>query len=298
VSGKFYALSIGANSHMAAYNTALYDKAGIKVGDNFDPYGWTYDDVKRIGKAIKDATGVPGTDDNTADYQNFSDFTAQKGVAMFSADGQYQVTQDIVEEYWTIWKGIRDAGATVPPQETAALSGVADLDKTGLVTGKSATTYVWSNQLVGLQALVQDPLGAAMYPNTPAMVPGSIVQPSQFVCLTRDSKNPEAAATYMSAFVNDLDMTKVLGLERGIPSQSEVRDALAPNLSPAEKVSVEFFAGIQGKTAALPPPPPSGANEIEQTFERLAVAVLLDQKPIKDVATDFLNQAKAILARA
>jgi multiple sugar transport system substrate-binding protein len=298
VNGKFYALSIGANSHMAAYNTALYDKAGIKVGDNFDPYGWTYDDVKRIGKAIKDATGIPGTDDNTADYQNFSDFTAQKGVAMFSADGQYQVTQDIVEEYWTIWKGIRDAGATVPPQETAALSGVADLDKTGLVTGKSATTYVWSNQLVGLQALVQDPLGAAMYPNTPAMVPGSIVQPSQFLCLTRDSKNPEAAATYMSAFVNDLDMTKVLGLERGIPSQSEVRDALAPNLSPAEKVSVEFFAGIQGKTAALPPPPPSGANEIEQTFERLAVAVLLDQKPIKDVATDFLNQAKAILARA
>jgi multiple sugar transport system substrate-binding protein len=298
VNGKFYALSIGANSHMAVYNTALYTKAGITPGKDFDPYGWTYDDVKRIGKAIKDATGVPGTDDNTADYQNFSDFTAQKGVAMFSADGQYQVTPEIVEEYWTIWKGIRDAGATVPPQETAALSGVADLDKTGVVTGKSATTYVWSNQLVGLQALMTDPLGAAMYPNTPAMVPGSIVQPSQFVCLTRDSKNPEAATTYMSAFVNDLDMTKVLGLERGIPSQTDVRDALAPNLKPAEKVSVEFFAGIQGKTAALPPPPPSGANEIEQTFERLAVAVLTDQKPIKDVAADFLNQAKAILARA
>lgn len=299
VDGKFYALSIGANSHMAAYNTALYDKAGIKVGSDFDPYGWTYDDVKRIGKAIKDATGVPGTDDNTADYQNFSDFVAQKGVAMFAEDGSaYQVTPEIVEEYWSIWKSIRDAGATVPPQETAALSGVADLDKTGVVTGKSATTYVWSNQLVGLQALMQDPLGAAMYPNTPAMVPGSIVQPSQFVCLTRDSKNPEAATTYMSAFVNDLAMTKVLGLERGIPSQSDVRDALTPDLTPPEKVSVEFFAGIQGKTAALPPPPPSGANEIEQTFERLAVAVLLEKQSIKDVAADFLNQAKSILARA
>jgi multiple sugar transport system substrate-binding protein len=145
---------------------------------------------------------------------------------------------------------------------------------------------------------MQDPLGAAMYPNTPAMIPGSIVQPSQFVCLTRDSKNPEAATTYMSAFVNDPGMTKILGLERGIPSQSEVREALAPDLKPAEKVSVEFFAGIQGKTAPLPPPPPSGANEIEQTFERLAVAVLLEKQSIKEVAADFLNQAKSILARA
>jgi multiple sugar transport system substrate-binding protein len=297
VNGKFYALSIGANSHMAVYNTALYDKAGIKVGDNFDPYGWTYDDAGRIGKAVKDATGVPGVDDNTADYQNFSDFVAQKGAMMFT-DGQYTVTPEIVEEYWTIWKGIRDAGATPPAQETAALAGVADLDKTGVVTGKSAMSFMWSNQLVGTQALMTDPLGAAMYPNTDAMTPGSIVQPSQFVCLTRDSKNPEAAAAYMSAFVNDLDMTKVLGLERGIPSQTDVRAALAPNLTPAEKASVEFFAGIQGKTAALPPPPPSGANEIEQTFERLAVAVLLEQQPIKDVVADFLGQAQAILARA
>ena len=195
VNGKFYALSIGANSHVAMYNTRLYEAAGIKVGENFDPYGWTYDDVARIGKAIKDATGVAGTDDNTADYQNFSDFIVQKGVAMYSEDGKYQATQEIVEEYWAIWQGIRDAGATVPPQETAALAGVADLAQTGLVTGKSATSYAWSNQLVGTQALLEDPIGAAMYPNTPAMIPGSIVQPSQFICLTRDSTDPEAATT-------------------------------------------------------------------------------------------------------
>jgi len=297
VNGKFYALSIGANSHMAMYNTRLFEAAGIKVGENFDPYGWTYDDVARIGKAVKDATGIPGTDDNTADYQNFSDFVAQKGVTMYT-DGEYSVPQEVVEEYWSTWETIRNAGATPPAQESAGLAGVAELAQTGVVTGKSAVSYAWSNQLVGTQALMQDPLGAAMYPNTKDMVAGSIVQPSQFVCLTRDSKNPEAATTYMSAFVNDLDMTKVLGLERGIPSQSDVRTALEPQLSDVEKVSVAFFAGIQGKTAALPPPPPSGANEVEQTFERLAVGVLLGEKSIKDVATDFLGQAKAIIARA
>jgi len=300
VDGKFYALSIGANSHMALYNTRLYEEAGIKIGEgaDFNPYGYTYDDLARIGAQIKEATGIPGTDDNTADYQNFSDFTAQKGVAMYNADGTYGVTQEIVEEYWTIWQGIRDAGATPAGPESAGLAGVADLSQLGVVTGKSATSYVWSNQLVGAQGLIQDPLGAAMYPNTPEMIPGSIIQPSQFVCLTRDSVDPEAATAYMSAFVNDLDITAILGLERGIPSNADVRAALEPNLSPAEAVSVAFFDAIQGKTAALAPPPPSGSNEVEQTFERVAVSVLLGEKSIPEVATDFLAQANAILARA
>lgn len=297
VNGQLYALSIGANSHMAMYNSRLYEEAGFVAGEDFDPFGWTYDDVARIGAAITEATGTFGTDDNTADYQNFSDFVVQKGAMLYNEDGSYGPTQEIVEEYWETWKMIRDAGATPPGPESAGLVG-AEMSQWGIVTGRTATTYAWSNQLVGAQNLMQDPLGAAMFPNTPQMTPGSYIQPSQFICLTRDSENPEAATTYMNAFVNDLAMTEVLGLERGIPSNSVVREALRPSLTEAEAVSVAFFDAIQDKVAVLPPPFPTGANEVEQTFERMAVAVLLDQASISDVARDFLNQARAILARA
>ncbi|MBJ6986422.1 MULTISPECIES: ABC transporter substrate-binding protein [unclassified Devosia] len=298
VDGKFYALSIGANSHMAVYNTRLFEEAGIKVGEDFDPYGYTYDQLAEIAAEVKKATGVPGTDDNTADYQNFSDFTVQKGANLYNEDSSYGPTQEIVEEYFATWEKIRNAGGTPAGAESAGLSGVSDLAAQGVVTGKSAMTYLWSNQLVGIQGLMQDALGCAMYPNTAEMRPGSVVQPSQFVCLTRDSKNPEAATAYMSAFVNDLDMTKILGLERGIPSQSDVRAALQPQLSEVEARSVEFFDKIQGKTAALTAPPPSGSGEVEQTFERLAVGVLLGERSISEVASDFVSQAQAILRRA
>ena len=297
VDGKLYAVSIGANSHVAMYNKRLWGAAGIGVGESFDPFGWTYDDVARIGKTIKDATGISGTDDNTANFQNFSDFVGQMGAAMYT-DGQYSVPQDIVEDYWETWRKIREAGATPRPEETAALASTTELAQLGLVTGKAATSYAWSNQLVGTQALTADPIGAAMYPNTPAMTPGSIIQPSQFVCLTRDCGDREAATTYMSAFVNDLEMTTVLGLERGIPSQPEVRAALAPQLTDIEKVWVAFFEGIQGKTMLLPPPPPPGANDVEQAFKRLAVEVLTGGRSSSEVAAEFLQQAKDILARA
>ncbi|MGR3660954.1 MAG: ABC transporter substrate-binding protein [Paracoccaceae bacterium] len=299
--GKLYALSIGANSHMAIYNTELYDAAGISAGNGFDPFGYTYDDIKRIGIEVTKAApdGTYGTDDNTANYQNFSDFVIQNGVSMYAENGDFQVPAELVAEYFSIWKGIRDAGATPPGKASAGLvsAGMADW---GIVTGLSATHYAWSNQLVGAQSLVKAKLGTAMFPNTPAMTPGWFVQPSQSICLTRDSSDPEAATKYMSAFVNDLDMTNILGLERGIPANAAARAALAPNLSEAEAeaASVEFFSGIQGKTAQLPPPPPSGANEIEQTFQRIATGVLLDQDSIEDAANGYVRQAAFIRRRA
>ena len=300
VNGRLYALSIGANVHMTMYNKRLYKIAGISEGSGFDPYAWTYDDVKYIAKEISKAAGngIYGTDDNTANYQNFSDFAAQKGIVrMFSDSGKFMVPQEIVEEYWTIWADIRAAGGTPPGKVSAGLVD-PPMSDWGIVTGLTATSYYWSNQLVGAQALIKDELGTAMFPNTPDLKPGSYIQPSQFICLTRDSKNEKAAVKYMDAFINDPDMTAILGLERGIPGNKKIREALKPNLSPIGAKSVEFFDNIQDKTVPLPPPFPPGAMEIEKTFMRIATGVLLDRYSIEKAAKMFVNQAAFILRRA
>lgn len=169
VDGRFYALSIGANAHMTMYNKRLYKAAGISAGNGFDPYKWTYDDVKRIGKEVSGAAGngIFGTDDNTANYQNFSDFVTQRGVGrMFSDSGKFMVPLDIVEEYWSIWAGIRASGATPPGKVSAGLVD-PPMSDWGIVTGLTATSYYWSNQLVGAQALVKDELGTACSPTHP-----------------------------------------------------------------------------------------------------------------------------------
>ncbi|MBN1904937.1 MAG: extracellular solute-binding protein [Deltaproteobacteria bacterium] len=300
VDGKLYALSTGANVHMALYNKRLYEAAGISSGKGFDPYGWTYDDVKRIGVAVSKANknSVYGTDDNTANYQNFSDFVTQMGIArMFSDDGKYLVPVEIVEEYWHLWKLVRESGATPPGKASAGLVD-PPMSEWGIVTGLTATSYFWSNQLVGAQALVKDEINAAMFPNTSKKIPGSYIQPSQFICLTRDSKTPDAAIRYMNSFVNDPEITDILGLERGIPENMLVRRALKPKVTPTEAKSVEYFEKIQDKTAPLPPPYPPGANEIEKTFMRIATGVLLERETIPGAAKKFVKQASFILRRA
>ena len=261
VNGKFYALSIGANSHMAMYNTRLYEAAGIKAGENFDPFGWTYDDVARIGKAVKDATGIPGTDDNTADYQNFSDFVAQKGVAMYSPEGEYQVTQEIVEEYWSIWEGIRNAGATPPGAESAGLAGVSDLAQSGVVTGKSATSWVWANQMPDLKKNTKDELGVIAYPGDPS---AQWARASMYWSVFKGSKNKDVAVDVINFLNNDLEAVKLLGTDRGLPSNLDLRRVVSDDTTdPAMKQSIAVEAELTQKFGKSPQVPIKGHSKVK-----------------------------------
>lgn len=296
--GELYGLTIGANTMATVFNTRLAEESG----ESFDAVTWTYDDLKRVAVAITGSTpdGVYGSDDSTADWGAFGVFAGQHGFANnYNEDGSdFSFDVQLIVDYWNMWKDIRDAGGTPPGAESAGLAGQADLTVQGVVTGQTAITYAWSNQIVGIQDLMQDKAGAAMRPHLAGGEPGQSVQPSQFICLSRDTVDAEAATTYMNAFVHDPDMTAVLGMERGIPEISSVRQMLAPNMSEAEATTVSYFDSIQGHVGPLPPAPPPGNREIEEAFERIAVNILLDRQSIEDTASQFVQEARGILRRA
>ena len=296
--GELYGLTIGANTMATVFNKRLVEASG----ETFDTVTWTYDDLKRVAVAITKSSpdGVYGTDDSTADWGAFGVFAGQSGYAIqYTEDGKdFTFDTPLIIEFWNMWKDIRDAGGTPPGADSAGLAGQADLTVQGVVTGQTAITYAWSNQIVGIQGLMQDTVGAAMRPHLAGGQPGQSVQPSQFICLSRDTVDPEAATTYMNAFVHDPDMTAVLGMERGIPEVSAVRQMLAPTMSAAEATTVEYFDSIQGHVAPLAPPNPAGAREIEEAFERIAVNILLDRQSMEDTANEFMREARGILRRA
>ncbi len=294
--GKLYGLTIGANSMATLINARLWQEAGLDT----DTIQWTYDDLKAAAVKISELGGPKGTDDLTADWGAFNVYLGQRGFAnMYTPEGQFAFGADILVDYWKLWKDIRDAGGTPSAEDSVAIAGIADLDKQGVVTVKSAISYAWTNQLVGTQALMQDKLAAGMRPHLAGGVSGQSIQPSQFICLSRDSTDDDAALAYMNAFVNDPDMTAVLGLERGIPQQSDVRAALQSKLTEAEATTVAYFDAIQPYVAPLAPAGPAGVRELEEAFEtRAAVSVLLNQESIEDAAAQYLQEAADILSRA
>ena len=295
VDGQLCALNIGSNTQVSIFNTRLIEEAGEEI----DPINWTYDDLMRIALAVAEKTDAKwGTDDLSHGYVFWEDWAQQAGHPFYAADGSIGGRAEDLADFWRMWTELRDAGASQTGDVAVSLLN-ANMNETGLVTGTTAFSHMWSNQIVGMQSLMQDTVGAAKLPGKPdAQAPGQFIKPSMFMSLTRDTENEELATTYMSEWVNDPEITAILGLERGIPASSAVRDILAPSFTPAEKISVDYFGAVQGTVGALPPPPPAGAGEVNDAFQRWATEVLLGNMSPSDAADAHFDEAASILARA
>ncbi|MBT9371645.1 extracellular solute-binding protein [Rhizobium sp. CSW-27] len=294
VDGKLYALNIGSNSQVMVYNAKAFEAAGVKP----DIYAWTYDDYARVCEAVTAKSGgrMKGSDDLSLNIDMLEAWIRQNGREFYDADGKVAATVEDAATFWQYWAGLRKAGVVRDKNKTVLVS--PPLSETGIVTGEAAIGQHWSNQLVGIQALMKDPIGAAMVPFMQNGKPGQFIKPSQFLSLSRDAKDVEAAMLLLNGWVTDPKLTAILGMERGIPCSPQVRAALKPSLKPVEALSIDFFQAIQDKVAPLPPPPPKGAGEVREAFTRIGTEVVLDRTSPRQAADMFIDEAGSILERA
>jgi len=298
VDGALYGISLGANSVAQLVNLAAFEEAGIEP-PNRDT---TYDDIRAMGEAFNAANvrgGIKVIADGSGSEPMLDNWLRQKGLALYTADGKLGFGADEAIEWFALWKGFRDDGICVDA-ETQALDTNGPLETTMVVLGKSAMMPSNSNQLVAFQTLMTDPLTITNYPRiAPGVGGGHYRKPSMFFSVGGSSGNKELAAEYLSFFVNDLEAAKVLGVERGIPCVSSVREAIAPDLNDQDQIALNFVANLGDLLGPLPPPPPAAAGEIDASLLRvLSQEVAFGARSPEDAGQYFVTEAAAILERA
>lgn len=294
VDGQLYALNIGSNSQVVIFNTRVFEEAGIDV----DVINWTREQYADVAAKITEATGgaVKGTDDLSLYIENLEAWARQEGRDFYDADGNVAVTKEDVAGFWQYWADLRAAGVTRSQDKTLILD--SPMAEQGVVTGETGMSLFWSNQMVGVQALMQDKIGAAMIPHKEGGAYGQFIKPSMFMSLTRDAKDVEGAIAYMNDWVNNPESYQILGLERGIPCQAAVRQALAPSFTEVEAASVAYFEAIQNLVGPLPLPAPKGAGEVRDAFMRMGSDVILGNMQVAEAAEIFVQDAQSIVERA
>jgi multiple sugar transport system substrate-binding protein len=201
-------------------------------------------------------------------------------------------------EWFRMWNGFREAGYT-PSAEDSALD--VDTPETSMLAlKKSATMFSNSNQLIVHQSVNPDTLGMVNYPRiNPTTGGGHYRKPSQFWSMASTSGQKEAAADFISFFVNDIEAGKILQVERGIPCSAAVRDAITPLLDEQNKISLNFVSSLGDLLGPLPASPPNAAGEIDQSLlDVLADEVAFGQRSAEDAGKFFVEEATAILERA
>jgi multiple sugar transport system substrate-binding protein len=295
VDGKLYGISLGANSVAALYSQTAFDA----VGGTAPTLGWSYEEVPEMAEAfLSKGNGLALIADGSSVEPALDNWIRQRGKPLYTDEGKLGPDVDDMVEWFRMWNGFREAGYT-PSAEDSALD--VDTPETSMLAlKKSAIMFSNSNQLIVHQSVNPDTLGMVNYPRiNPTTGGGHYRKPSQFWSMASTSGQKEAAADFISFFVNDIEAGKILQVERGIPCSAAVRDAITPLLDEQNKISLNFVSSLGDLLGPLPASPPNAAGEIDQSLlDVLADEVAFGQRSAEDAGKFFVEEATAILERA
>ena len=116
-----------------------------------------------------------------------------------------------------------------------------------------------------------------------------------YLAVPSGASDPEAAVDLMSALIFDPEIASELGFERGIPAAGPVREALEPDLSESERLSLEFVERLEGQVGPVPPPPPGAHGQICEQFTSYSEEAGFGNLSVADAAAQFYDEANRLL---
>jgi multiple sugar transport system substrate-binding protein len=233
INGHLYGISVGISVPALVYNKTLLQNAGAP----FPKASMTYDEFKTYLLAIKPLlpAGVYPMSDygwSGSGYTPCGYWLRYNGTPIYDAAAKTTaVTPAVMQRYLELWKDYRD-NRLIPPAEIAAQYPATSDDTNDFIAGKSAITFIVTNQLGGMQAVMSDELGLIEPPGaalTNALWPGL----SQVMTVNKDSKNIDAALKFIDFIVNSPESGAILGSNRGSSASSSYRagiNASGPDL--------------------------------------------------------------------
>ena len=296
VGGKQYAVPCGVNAVAMIINTAAYDEAGVPVPGHATTWEEFGANAAEFTKKTK-RKGMFGTPDASGSEPVLETWLRQRGKQLYNADGTLGYDEKDAADWFQMWADMRKSGAAASAEVQALDHG--DIDNNLLAQDRAALAFENSNQFVGMQSLKKDPLVLAPYPKLGAGGKGGLyIKPTMFWSISSQSKKPEDAAKLLYFLLRDPQATATLGVERGIPASTAVREKLSPSLDAGGKVMLDYIAGLGDLAGELPPPNPPGGGEVTDALLKASQEVAFGSKSPADGGSDYITTAKSIVARA
>ena len=288
VDGKQYSIGTGVNSFCLLYDKPAFDKAGVT---KLDP-AWTWDDFAGIAAEVSKANARKpyGTSDAGRDLQTFQVYIRGNGAELFTPDGAIGFTEEHVAEFWNLWKRLRDTGAAVPAEVTAA----ADFNNNNLVKRKAAMNFDFSNRILSNQTLAGRPLGSTTYPQGDR--PGAYIRPSRVWAVYGRSKNPEKAAQVLDGLVNDPDAAMLIRTQLGVPNNPKNLAAVeAAATSDQAREFTHLKLVEQHQTPLANVVFPAGGGDVSGAFQTYADKVAFGKLSVSEAARALMADATKAL---
>lgn len=282
--GNLYAVSLGTNTLVLAYNKTMIEAAGVELPrDNM-----TWEELLDYGRELKAALpdGVAPFVDNSTNQANYlSYFYTQQGTDLWTLDegGKSYATVESARKWLQLWADMREEGL-IPNADTTYTYTEDGPDSSALVAGEAAIGLIWSNQGAAYQAAMTDELGMTTLP-----VGGEdsyVIQMSQYLAINKDSEHKEAAALFINFFVTSPEAGAILETNRGVPSSPVVRQAIADRATATDAAVYRIYDAVADRMVPQAPNLPNDqefVNELELIGQQVAYGVSTVDQAAEDL---------------
>jgi multiple sugar transport system substrate-binding protein len=291
IGGKLYSIPMGQNTQVFSYDPAVWQTAGATPPKD----GWTWTDLEQSALKVSQSTAnkVRGLVDFGPIEDWFEVWLRQQGKTLYTDSGQLGYGAAEVRQYWELADKLRRSGATTQADVTSKMDGSQANDP---VTQKIASSGFGYDS--GFTPKSWEILGREMklspFPTSGSEL-GQYAKPSMLVSIAKRSKNPKEAAQLISFLLNDKEAGNVLGISRGLPVNSEIREAVGGALTGPPKVGFEYEKVVIPRLKDAPPPPPKGAGAVKAAFQRVYDDVMFQRSSIQAAADKFMGETKQAL---
>ena len=280
----------------AAENTPalFYDKTVAKeLGLDEPKTGMTWEELISWAEQVTKKSNAKtwGTMDPSADYKALWVWLRQQNKELYAGNKLGFTTEDLTK-WFELWKTARDRKAA-PVADVIHTANDGSITKQLVATKVGATSFMWSNQLPELQKATTNELGMVAYPGDPK---GQWARASMYWSAFRGTKHAAEATKVINFLVNDPEAAKLLGTDRGLYSNTEIRTAMAGTLTPEMQKTVALENELTPKFGPAPAPPPKGHSKIKTALVQAAESVQYGKATPQQAAEDFINQAGSTLA--
>ncbi|GGB04116.1 sugar ABC transporter substrate-binding protein [Brucella endophytica] len=294
MNGKLQGLSVSTTGRVFFFNTTTFEKAGVQIPK-------TWDEFFEATKTIKEKLGK--------DYYTFNAVkeTAQLLVTLAVVQ---KTGKDLVDEKANrvAWTPEELAGAisflgklvesrSIRSQKEEAADGNVNLyEKPSWSEGRIAGSYEWDSTY----SKYADPLKAGqvlkpvpMLKQADAVTEGVYRKPSMVFSVSRNSKNPEAAAQILNCLLNEPEGIDTLGTSRGLPASKAAAARLGDKGEPEVRAANAIVMTASGPAVS----PFNEHPEIRSAFVDTLEEFAYGQLTAEEAAEQIINSTNEVLAK-
>lgn len=296
VAGRLYGVNLGVNATAACVDLERWNETGVEPPATGDSWAAFRDKCIGFAESTPREHFYPTMDGSGLEVV-FESWLLQRGKQLYTPDGEVGFSDVDAEEWFEYWSELRGRNGCVPADIQVLYKN--SIETSPLILGFTAVDFAHSNMMVNYQHLLGRPIRITGCPVTPGGAAGHYYKPSQMLSVAAGT-DPSAVSTVVALanfLVMDPAAVTILGVDRGVPASSVMREMLAPSLDTVSRATVRYIQDLTPFVGPLPPLPPQGAGEVAVVLQRIGHEIGYRVLTPRQGSLQLVQEARAILAR-